>query len=140
MSELEILTIAAPAAQALLACMVSDGWQTAKGRFARLLGRGNQAEMQTIERDLEEARQNVMEGSVDSSTITREIWKARFRQTLIANPDMAGDLQELLDEISDKHAKIEEMTHQSAVANDNAVIFQQGSGSQNYYGSANNDD
>ncbi|WP_329244725.1 hypothetical protein [Streptomyces canus] len=135
MSELEILQMATPAAQALLSCMVSDAWQATKGRFARLLGRDSEGEIQIIEGDLEESRREILEGASDTSQVTAEVWKARFRQALLANPEMADDLRTLLSELGNDSDAGSERVKQNAVAKDNAVVFQQSSGVQNYYGS-----
>ncbi|MFJ7151081.1 hypothetical protein ACIQVT_23220 [Streptomyces sp. NPDC100445] len=140
MSELEILQIAAPAAQALLTSMVTDAWQAARGRFARLLGRGNETEIRAIEDDLEDARNQVIEGSPERSLVAGEVWKARFRQALIANPEMAKELRELLSELNRAEPRHGDTAQQRAVARDNSVVFQQGSGTQNYYGTPNSNE
>ncbi|MEU6669694.1 hypothetical protein [Streptomyces sp. NPDC046727] len=140
MSELEILQMATPAAQALLSCMVSDAWQATKGRFARLLGRDGEGDVQIIEGDLEESRREVLEGAPDTSRVTAEVWKARFRQALLVNPEMADDLRTLLTELGEGPDTGSGRVNQNAVAKDNAVVFQQSSGVQNYYGSASSNE
>ncbi|MFC4498748.1 MULTISPECIES: hypothetical protein [Streptomyces] len=140
MSELEILQMATPAAQALLSCMVSDAWQATKGKFARLLGRDSEGDVQIIEGDLEESRREILEGTSDTSRVTAEVWKARFRQALLANPEMANDLRNLLGELGEDAGTSSQRVTQNAVAKDNAVVFQQSSGVQNYYGSASSNE
>ncbi|MGX5188709.1 hypothetical protein ACWKT5_39910 [Streptomyces avermitilis] len=137
MSELEVLQLAAPAAQALVSCMVTDAWLATKERFARLLGRGNENHAIAIEADLEESRSAVVEGDSNSTVVT-EVWKARFRQALLANPEMARELRDLLTEIETPTQS--QNVHQNMAARDHAVAFQQGSGTQNYYGSPNAND
>ncbi|MCX4714952.1 hypothetical protein OG818_03965 [Streptomyces virginiae] len=132
MSEIEILQMAAPAAQALLACMTSDAWQAAKSKFAALLGRNNQVETEILENDLEEARVRIMQNPAEHEAITSEVWKARFRQALLANPDMAQELREILREFKDQEPNSSRGIHQSVVARDSSIVFQQGSGVQNY--------
>ncbi|MCL7494850.1 hypothetical protein M8I34_26120 [Streptomyces sp. MCA2] len=138
MSELEVLQLAAPAAQVLVSCMVTDAWLAAKERFARLLGRGNEEHASAIDADLEEARSAVVDGDPNSTVVT-EVWRARFRQALLANPEMAGELRDLLAEIETPNAQ-SRTVHQSIVARDHAVAFQQGSGTQNYYGQSDAND
>jgi hypothetical protein len=138
MSDLEVLQLAAPAAQALVSCMVTDTWLAAKERFARLLGRGNEEHESAIDADLEESRSAVVDGD-SSSTIVTEVWKARFRQALLINPEIARELRDLLAEIETPNTQIQTV-NQSMVARDHAVAFQQGSGTQNYYGSSDTND
>ncbi|MFI0577448.1 hypothetical protein [Streptomyces tendae] len=140
MSELEILQMATPAAQALLSCMVSDAWQATKGKFAKLLGRDIEGEVQIVESDLEESRRGILENSSVSSEVTTEVWKARFRQALIANPEMADDLRALLNELGVNADASNGNVSQTAVARDNSVVFQQASGVQKYYGSTKNNE
>ncbi|MEU4731175.1 hypothetical protein [Streptomyces sp. NPDC023588] len=139
MSEIEILQMAAPAAQALLSCMTSDAWQAAKSKFATLLGRNNQTEVEILENDLEEARVRIVGNPTEHEAITVEVWKARFRQALLTNPDMAQELQELLSEFKDQGGESSRGIHQSVVARDNSIVFQQGSGVQNYNTSSGSD-
>ncbi|WP_431994787.1 hypothetical protein [Streptomyces griseoflavus] len=133
MNELELAQFAVPAAHALLAAMVSDGWQTFKGRLAHIVA-GRSGDVDLAEENLNELRQRVI-NSQQSGEVQQqqnEIFTL-LRTTLARNPEAVDPLKELLADIKAHNSSVKANTiTQKVTAQDEAVTFQQISGTQNY--------
>ncbi|WP_436947855.1 hypothetical protein [Streptomyces sp. SudanB52_2052] len=133
MNELEIAQFAVPAAQALLTVMVSDGWQSFKGRLARIVG-GSLEDPHAAEEHLDEMRLRLIS---DDSQETLQQKHAEMVALLCAaitkDPNTIAPLKELLGDVQASNATVNaEQISQNATVRDNAVNFQQISGTQNY--------
>jgi putative component of toxin-antitoxin plasmid stabilization module len=134
MNELELAQFAMPAANTLLAAMVTDGWEAFKARFSRIVA-GRSGDMQTTEGSIEELRQRVVDyetrGHVEQGQ--SEIF-ALLCAVLAKNPEAQESLRELLSEIDASRSEDNApRVSQNATVKDNGVSFQQVSGTQNYH-------
>ncbi|MFH8657344.1 hypothetical protein [Streptomyces afghaniensis] len=133
MNELELAQFAVPAAHALLTAMVSDGWQTFKSRLARIMaGRSGNADLAA--ETLDELRQRAIDSQQNGDVQQRqnEIF-ALLCTTLARDPEAVTPLKELLADIEAHNSEVNANNiSQNATVQDNAVAFQQVSGSQTY--------
>lgn len=133
MNELELAQFAAPAAQTLLTVMLSDGWQAVKGRLARIVA-GGAEDPQSTEENLDELRQRAI---ADDSQEALEQRRSEVFALLCAvigrDPNAIVPLADLIGEMEANKSSVNaEKINQSATVRDNAVNFQQISGTQNY--------
>ncbi|MEV6728727.1 MULTISPECIES: hypothetical protein [unclassified Streptomyces] len=123
---------AAPAVQALISSMSSDLWASARARFARVLARRSGATEDVLD-DLDEARQQMVDRG-DADEVRDEIsaeWLNRFRRALTRDPSLVEEIRSLVDEYGHKAASSEGGVTQNVNASGHAVIFNQGTGTQN---------
>ncbi|MFD7474416.1 hypothetical protein ACFV8Z_20200 [Streptomyces sp. NPDC059837] len=133
MNELELAQFAAPAAQTLLTAMLTDGWQAVKGRLARIVA-GRTGDPQSAEEGLNELHQRVIADSSHEALEQRtsEVF-ALLCAAISRDPNVVTPLRELIGEVEAGKTSVEaERIHQTATVRDNAVNFQQISGTQNY--------
>ncbi|TDE24947.1 tetratricopeptide repeat protein [Actinomadura sp. 6K520] len=87
---------------AVVQAMVSDGWETTKGRLARLLGRGAPDEVTDVERRLESARAEL--ASLPESDLEQAIqeqatiWHAHLIGILESDPEAEAELRTWLNQ------------------------------------------
>jgi hypothetical protein len=96
-----LAALATAAGSRLVTAMVEDGWQEAKARVARLLGRGDPDEESRQETRLERARAEVVGASGQEVDQVRErqsaAWRTRFEDLLEDAPETAPQLRELVE-------------------------------------------
>ncbi|UIZ14151.1 hypothetical protein [Streptomyces sp. R527F] len=133
MNELELAQFAAPAAQALLTAMFSDGWLVIKSRLARVVA-GRSEDVALAEENLDEMRRQIA-ADQDEGNVQRgqnEMF-ALLCTVLARNPEAITPLRELLSEVQASSSQVDaDSISQSATVHGNAVNFQQISGTQNY--------
>jgi hypothetical protein len=99
-----LMALAQWAGQTVAAAAVTDVWETARDKVARLLGRGDPRKTDVAERWLDETHQQLAaaEGAdleaVQATTARR--WEGRFADLLDEDPGVAADLRALVEEIS----------------------------------------
>ncbi|MBY8876810.1 hypothetical protein [Actinacidiphila acidipaludis] len=133
MNELELAQFAAPAAQTLLATMLTDGWNAAKGRLIHIFSR-TEGDPQTAGQSLDELRQRAIANNSPEALEQRRSEVFALLCTAISrDPGAIAPLKELLRDLEDSSAPVKAREiHQSATVQDNGVNFQQISGIQNY--------
>jgi hypothetical protein len=96
-----VIALAAMAAAALVQAMVTDGWEGARHKVARLFGRGQPDA--AIERRLDATRDQLTATSPgDLATVQAALaaqWETRFADLLVDHPDAQADLAALVKEI-----------------------------------------
>src|SRR5580698_5732273 len=98
-----LIALAQFAGQAVAAAAVTDAWEAARHKVARLLGRGDPRKTEVAERWLDETHQQLTtaEGAepeqVQAAAIRR--WEGRFADLLDEDPDVEADLRALVAEI-----------------------------------------
>ncbi|MEU0271272.1 hypothetical protein [Streptomyces sp. NPDC006307] len=105
--EAELVALATAGATALVQQMVGESWEQAKGRIVAFFARraGTDPEAVTAELDAVRAELLAAEESGDERTTAdaqaeaRTEWRARMRRTLQADPEAAGELRAMLDEL-----------------------------------------
>lgn len=132
----EALTaLASTGGAALVTAMVTDGWEGAKARFARLFGRGDTTQVEAAAGRLEQSRA-ALEGlsGPDLERVRVEqqiIWRTRLGDLLEQDPAAETELRALIAEVQTAVAGSAGRVEQHAVALDHAQQAVQGHGVQN---------
>lgn len=135
----ELAVLASAGASALVTAMVTDGWEGAKARFARLLGRGSSRETANAADLLEQSRVSLFQRSgvnlEQARSKEESVWRARLIELIGGHPEIEAELRSLVHEIQ-ADLKITGQVAQSAIARDQAQQAVQGYGVQtNIFGS-----
>jgi len=98
-----LMALAGWAGQTVAAAAVTDVWETARHKVARLLGRGDARKSEVAERWLAETHQQLAaaEGA-DLEPVQAEAarrWEGRFADLLDEDPGVEADLRALAEEI-----------------------------------------
>jgi hypothetical protein len=98
-----LIALAAAGGTALVEAAATDAWNTAKGGVARLFGRDKQ-QVEILEARLEDTRTQLTAVPAPQLDQLRrrqtQAWTTRLEDLLDEQPDAAGRLQELLDELA----------------------------------------
>ncbi|MFF3731368.1 NB-ARC domain-containing protein [Streptomyces sp. NPDC002476] len=98
--EAELAALAASGASALVGAMVTDSWEQAKTRVARLFARRGRAREEEADDDLQEAgAQLVAAEEADDDSAAADIeayWRLRLSRLLEEDPAAADELRQLL--------------------------------------------
>ncbi|MFE6685377.1 hypothetical protein ACFVFQ_02760 [Streptomyces sp. NPDC057743] len=102
--EQELVALATAGATTLVQQMATEGWAAVRRRAAALLTRRRGDEEEAVERELEQARTDVIaaqeDGDEDVAQGVTVVWKARLRRLLAEDPEAAAELRALLDEVA----------------------------------------
>ncbi|MFD7128980.1 MULTISPECIES: hypothetical protein [Streptomyces] len=126
--EAELTALAASGATAFVGLMVTEAWTQARGRVARFLARGEDVDV--IDAELEESREELTaaRAAADDEAVAdvEEEWRIRLRRALRANPEAAGELRTLLDELSPLGAAAPEVSVTNSISGgtQNGPVFQ----------------
>jgi hypothetical protein len=97
-----LIALAQWAGQTVAAAAVTDVWESARRKFARLFGRGDPKRTEAAERWLAETREQltaVPSAELESARVAQaQRWEGRFADLLDEDPDLAGDLRALVAE------------------------------------------
>lgn len=98
----DLTALATAGATALVQQMTTDAWARLRDRFARVLSREGGGEADAVAGELDQARDEVIaaRGDEDEMSLARGEWRQRMRRALVANPEVAGELQEILDDLA----------------------------------------
>jgi hypothetical protein len=97
-----LVALASLAGNTVVAAAATDAWEAARGRFARLLGRGDSKQEQVAEQRLEETRQWL--GRAEGGDLAQvraalaERWAGRLADLLEEDPAVEADLRVLVEE------------------------------------------
>ncbi|MEV4876811.1 hypothetical protein [Streptomyces cyaneofuscatus] len=104
--EAELTALAASGATTFVGLMATEAWSQVRGRLARFLARGEDSE--AVDAELEESREDLVaarrSGDEDSAEDIAAAWRVRLRRALRDNPEAAGELRDLLDELAPHQA------------------------------------
>jgi hypothetical protein len=119
---------------ALVAAMVTDGWEGVKARFARLLGRGDAREVEGAAARLEECRDllAVLAGTElqRASTEQELAWRIRLGDLLERQPEAEYELRSLVAELQARARGSAGWVEQHVTGSDHARQAVQGQGIQ----------
>jgi hypothetical protein len=92
-----LAALASAGATALVSAMVTDGWESVRGRFARLLGRGDARLVQDAVKRLEASRA-LLAGQagpeLERGRAEQEVaWRIRLADLLEDHPEVEGELR-----------------------------------------------
>lgn len=100
-----LMALAQFAGQTVAAAAITDVWESARGRIARLLGRGDAHKTEVAERRLIQTRQQ-LEAAAPGAALEQarkaesERWAVRFGDLLDDAPGLEAELRALVDEIA----------------------------------------
>jgi hypothetical protein len=98
-----LMALAQWAGQTVAAAALTDVWESARRKFARLLGRGDARKTEVAERWLTETRKQLtaLEGAdlERARAAQAQRWEGRFTDLLDEDPDAEADLRALMEEI-----------------------------------------
>jgi hypothetical protein len=98
-----LLVLAQWAGQTVAAAAVSDAWESARHKLARLLGRSDPKKTEVAERWLEQTHRQLAATTGAEMEAVRaaqaERWQGRFADFLDENPDIETELRALVEEI-----------------------------------------
>lgn len=100
----ELETLAQFAGQTVAAAAITDAWEWARERFARLLGRGNARQTQVAENWLTQTREQLAAATPATAAEARQAaarrWTDRFDDILDQHPEIEPELRTLTDEVA----------------------------------------
>jgi len=99
-----LLALAQFAGQTVAAAALTDVWESVRGRFARLLGRGDKRRTETADQWLAQTRQQLAGAPGAQLEQAREAaaerWAARFADLLDEDPGLGTELRALVEEVA----------------------------------------
>ncbi|HET7017448.1 MAG TPA: hypothetical protein VFI65_26235 [Streptosporangiaceae bacterium] len=99
-----LLALAQFAGQTVAAAAITDVWESARRRFARLLGRGDARKTQTVEGWLVQTHEQLAAAGSGELAKVQEAaadrWAGRFSDLLDEDPSIEADLRALVDEVA----------------------------------------
>jgi hypothetical protein len=98
-----VMALAQFAGQTVAAAAVTDVWEAARDRFARLLGRGDARKTQVAEQWVAQTRQQLTAAGSDAERAREaaaERWAGRFADLLDEDPDVEAELRALVEEVA----------------------------------------
>ena len=99
-----LMALAQFAGQTVAAAAITDVWEAVRGRFARLLGRGDARKTEVAEQWLAQTRQQLTAaagaGLEQAREAQAERWAGRFADLLDEDPGMEAELRALVEEVA----------------------------------------
>jgi hypothetical protein len=98
-----LIALAQFAGQTVAGAAITDVWESVRGRFARLLGRGNVRKTEVAEQWLTQTHEQLTTAGADLEQILQaqaERWGCRFADLLDEDPGMEAELRSLVEEIA----------------------------------------
>jgi hypothetical protein len=99
-----LMALAQFAGQTVTAAAITDGWETARHRFARLLGCGDARRTQVADQRLAQAHWQLTGVAVAELKQSREVaaqqWAVRFADLLDEDPSVEAELRALVEEVA----------------------------------------
>src|SRR5215469_15425258 len=99
-----LVALAQWAGQTVAAAAVTDVWESARGKFARLLGRGDARKTEVAQRWLAETREQLTaleDADLDRARAAQaQRWQGRFADLLDEDPGAEADLRALVAEVA----------------------------------------
>lgn len=99
-----LMALAQFAGQTVAQAAITDVWEAVRGRFARLLGRGDARKTEVAEQWLDQTRKQLTAApGVELEQVRHaqaERWSGRFADLLDEDPDVEGELRVLVEEVA----------------------------------------
>lgn len=130
-----LATLASTGGTALVTAMVTDSWEGVRARFARVIGRGRQVEIEAAEVRLEQSRaalKGLTGSALERAQAEQEIvWRTRLSEILEQDPGVGDKLRALIAEVQVQMGGTVGRIEQNAKASDQAKVVMLGQGTQN---------
>jgi hypothetical protein len=122
-----LMALAQWAGQTVAAAAVTDVWESARHKFARLLGRGDPRNTGVAERRLAETHQQLTVAAgadLDSACVAQaQRWEGRFADLLDEDPGIEAELRALVEEVQAQlPAGVVSAADHSVAAGGNVII------------------
>jgi hypothetical protein len=93
------------AGQTVAAAAITDAWEMVRGRFARLLGRGDARKAEAAERWLSQSREQLIAAAPGTDLehareAAAQRWAGRFADLLDEDPTVEAELRALVEEVT----------------------------------------
>ena len=99
-----LMALAQFAGQTVARAAITDAWEAVRGRFARLIGRGNSRKTEVAERWLAQTRDQLTAAADSELELARqaqaERWAGRFADLLDEDPELESELRALVAEVA----------------------------------------
>jgi hypothetical protein len=99
-----LMALAQFAGQTVAAAAITDAWEAVRGRFVRLLGRGDPRKAQVADQWLEQTHQQLTMAAAAELEQVREgqteRWAGRFADLLDEDPSVEAELRALVEEVA----------------------------------------
>jgi hypothetical protein len=99
-----LITLAQFAGQTVAGAALTDAWEAVRGRFARMLGRGDPRKTRVAEQWLAQTYEQLAVAAGAELERTRETqaerWAGRFADLLDEAPDIEAELRALVEEVA----------------------------------------
>lgn len=100
-----LVTLAQFAGQTVAAAALTDVWEAVRGRFARLLGRGDARKAEVAERWLAQSQEQLVAAAPGADLeqvrgVQAERWAGRFADLLDEDPGLEAELRALVEEVA----------------------------------------
>ncbi|MFD9479466.1 MULTISPECIES: hypothetical protein [Streptomyces] len=125
----EIVALASSAGTTIVTLMATDAWQRVRDGVASLWRREHAQRAEAVAAELDVTREDLLAavetGDRDVERELRAEWQGRVRRLLAARPEVAEELQGLLEELGPRADAARAIT-QHATASGRARIYQAG--------------
>jgi hypothetical protein len=114
-----LLALAQFAGQTVTAAAINDTWESARHKFARLLGRGDARRTQVAEQWLGQTREQLAtagSGLEEAQGATAQRWAGRFADLLDEDPSVEAELRALVEEVAARLPAVKVSAADHAVA------------------------
>ena len=128
-----LMALAQFAGQTVAGAAITDAWEAVRGRFARLLGRGDVRKTQAAEQWLAQTRQQLIAALGSELEQARqaqaERWADRFADLLDEDPGIEEELRALVEEVAGQPSGgVASAAGHSVSAGRNVIITASGAG------------
>ena len=125
----EIAALAGTAGTTLVTLLTTEAWESARDRFVALWRRARPDRADSVAAEVEATRGDLLAardaGDEEAAVELGAEWQGRVRRLLAARPDVAGELREILDELT-PHGQPGPAVHQQASASGSSRVYQAG--------------
>ena len=136
--------VASEGAAVLITAMVTDAWNTARAGIARLFGQGDSKRQERIDARLNEDAIALERSEGDKRDSVRNrllaAWQARLVDLLEEQPEVASELQSLIQKLRAELPAVQQAWIQANVATTGGITYGVQGGIQNIYNSGGPDE
>lgn len=121
----ELVTLAQSASVTLVGLMATDAWENARDGVVALWQRARPERADAVAAELGHTREDLAADAGIEGELAAE-WQGRIRRLLIERPEVAEDLQRLLDELAPSASAPSTTVSQHANATGHSRVYQAG--------------